>query len=862
MNFQWILLALFAVSLIWQIAKAMTRPMLKNIINLICIPVAFILTYAMQVMGIFQRLSDMILNKIDLKSLLGSYQSAYQFISAFVGLMITPIFFVITFKLLFFLFRLVHSKLIYKYIVSRQERKAKRSIKRSVKAEKKAIKEAIRSSEKETRELIDALSEVVDEDRLDEIVEETLDLPSRKDIENMAEKRVKKEKRRLRRNGFFKESPEKRAISVVCGAVSGFILFAITYMPLFYSMGFLSTVTEGVKNSKADDSKVYQVVSIVDKHIVTPYEESFVIELYDNMALIDLMNYATRAGGKMVMDNGDVIYVDDVLRKLSTYSTRVAAGITSSKVDAEDVTNDINVIISDPLVVNMFADVLVKLIDGLEVPPKDSEDLMGNLVPNIIKHYKELDKEGLIKDMGAVSETIVVAAKTGLLADYLGGNKDIAGLLGEKEKFGDILSSMSGLSVYSPLVEGLFTPGIGMIGPMLGIPADNAAAYDAFTANIVNTAGGLNSFTAEDIAAVMEFMAKVSEVGSVYDYVTPPDDFDKDYDPSTLTPEEIERIEALIDEYEKRIDQLPIFIKYMTAWMSAQKPFMVANEDTSSACLTLTVDGVIYLSNTDEISIEDLLGVFDDGSEGEGEGEGDDGISEEYKNLLKKITVVKVTEANYSEYERRISPLHDLINYIIANAPYITDTAALNTILRAYVTVAPESASKDLANRLLSENRDAFVYSGVTVEKMQAAKNFDPEVWGEKEKEEDSRVLVDIIFTLMDMKGALEGGEGSEGEGSESKDPVEGLIGALGVLGKTMDLMADTTCLASMPEYMLDGLLKNEMLSLVITPKMLQELNDDRSNDPDFSYEEFLTELADTLTGLLDSVAGEGGTEE
>ena len=50
-------------------------------------------------------------------------------------------------------------------------------------------------------------------------------------------------------------------------------------------------------------------------------------------------------------------------------------------------------------------------------------------------------------------------------------DKEIADIVEDKETLGDMLSAMSGLSVFSPLMENVFTPAIGMMGEMLGVPA-------------------------------------------------------------------------------------------------------------------------------------------------------------------------------------------------------------------------------------------------------------------------------------------------------------------------------------------------------------------------------------------------------
>ena len=54
MDFQLILLAILAAYLVYDIVQAMTRPMLRNVLRMLCVPVAFIITFVLQALGVFQ----------------------------------------------------------------------------------------------------------------------------------------------------------------------------------------------------------------------------------------------------------------------------------------------------------------------------------------------------------------------------------------------------------------------------------------------------------------------------------------------------------------------------------------------------------------------------------------------------------------------------------------------------------------------------------------------------------------------------------------------------------------------------------------------------------------------------------------
>ena len=186
------------------------------------------------------------------------------------------------------------------------------------------------------------------------------------------------------------------------------------------------------------------------------------------------------------------------------------------------------------------------------------------------------------------------------------------------------------------------------------------------------------------------------------------------------------------------------------------------------------------------------------------------------------------------------------------------------------------------------KHEGVVLYEGVTIEFMQSSMHFGDD-WTDEHKRNDSEKLVDVIYVIIDLIGGLAGdletgleemsNEITEGDDITSDDTtsddttsddttsegtdnsISQMLGMLGTLGKTFDLMADTYCLQDLPKHMLEGLLKNEMLSVVMTPAMLNDYLD-KIDAEDFSYESFMNELLDKVSGLLDKLNGNGGTEE
>lgn len=778
MNFQWILLAFFAVALMQGIVKALMRPMLENVLRVICVPVAFILTFFIQIIGGVQFLIDKGIEILGFLDILEAFKDTGSFLVASVATLLSPAIFVVVFLVLLFILNHVHVNLIMKYINSRAKRLAKKDFKIKVQMEKEnAIK---RAEESEAR-----IAELREQGANPNEYAQYYQMPDEDEIEDMVEERVAREKRSRSRFGFFKESTEQKAISVVAGAVSGFLVFAILMMPVFHGMTVLSSVTDGIQNTDTEDSIVYQLVDVTDKHIVEPYETSFVIQLYDSLALVDLMNYTVRAGGRIELTSGEIVYADDIIKNLTKHTVGAAVEMTAPVPNVENLSTNLKVITSDPLILSSLTDALVFFMKDYEIPEAEEGDIIGGLISDLLLHYKNADRELISGDLSAITDVVVVITEKGIFTTLAAGQEfDFEAFLDNKQDLADILQAMTGLSVFDPVVGGTFKYGVEMLGGILGAPANNELAYDTFVQHLLEATAAAEG-ASFDVEAAKAFIAGCAASGTT-----------KVVDHAVVDPEGFEA-----------------FLAYMMHWSTVQKAFMGASEDRSLAYFTMDVDGQLYIFNMGDISkISELAD-------------------------MKKATITAVSDPLADDYKNKISPVADLIHYLTVNSSSTMDEATLKTLLADYAELGSDEMCREVAGRLL--DRDAFVSAGVTVENMVNCLDFDD--WTAEEKEKDVEICVEVIFNLLDMMESLGAAAPTEGAGDMSG--IGALLDQFVGLGKTMDLMAETSCMSELPPLMMDALVKHEMLSKIMTPAIVNQINDKVQNDPDITYEKYMESL-------------------
>ena len=1207
---KWIILAFFLATMAWQIMRAITKPMIKNVLTVVSIAIAFVITAILHRNGFFAEVVNKLLVKFEVGEIIISkvgpewgpkIAEMMPGVISVMSALAAPAVFSFVFNIIFLILKIFYVNFVTKYLEFRNVRREKREFKKALKREKKHVKKIVAATAKTNR----ALWQEIPEEKQKEIREKYEDIDD-DEIERMVDKRVRKEKRRRRKQGYFRESTEHKIVSVFAGVLCGFLLFAINSLAIFYNMDIVCdithTVLEGGEYEEGDQkTTLYLAIETFDKYVVGSYEDSVVIKIYDELGVIDLLNKTVRAGGNIAGEGEDPIYGSDIAELFASTTLRLACAMLDVNYSDDYIREDTETLLSkNPLAEKMVDTATTALVDYLNENPElldkylgseDEGDMISALLGMIIGAYQ--DDEGKFitepfkNDINAATEVVVVISENKLLAKILADDFDKADLLKDKELLGGVISAMSNLTPYRPAMEGAFTMGLGMMTPLLGLPENDAAAYDAFIAQIVSASNDMRDLTEDNLidlqtlfisaaeyriydgklayineridgieaqitekqslissnnGRIAEIDLRLAEIAERLDGIENEllDDSVSDEDrvslenektiltdeQSSLTQEkstlesdnitqatlvadweeelnntetgwykkladlelqreeytektnilnyildplyvielirdegvalrdageelksngerlqaegealqkdgeikqaeienkiseingEIERIRARIEEiapiiiglefkkesegdlttyekayldelyaeqedlsleisdleteivaleediastvenftergealiqegknlvaqgevladraldladsatecveiFEERIQQFTPFISYYMNWTSVQKPFMLAGEDLTSACLSMNIGGTVYVCNTDFITIETLLDLalgmlgsnngentdetpenadpespdlLNDESVDDEETEDDDGMGgfadfsvDEYldqipmKDLFETITITEVTEENKEEFNGRVSPFTNLYNFLIAmssdnknqSAPAEMNEEWLRYTLEGFPTnlhskeMPIEDTSSEMIVILLAD-RSEFEYKGMTAEDFNNALNF--AAWDDAAvKAEDSEKLVDIIFALIDLIGNLNNTETIE-EGNSSgvlgeSNQLEALFGLFNVLGTTMDLMAETECLKGLPPVMLEAILKNEMLSLVMTPSMLNGYMEEM-NSEDFSYATFMQEFVGTFTDLLAKLNTQGGNE-
>nr|MBE6545216.1 hypothetical protein [Oscillospiraceae bacterium] len=796
MEFQWILLALFLVAVISGMSKALSKSMLKNTLRLGSVVVAFLITFVMQLCGVFQNVVTEIINLINLASMMPGLEGAADLIGGLASTLVSPIFFIIVFFPILWIIRIV-VHFVVKGIEKANEKKADAIEQSAVESapvnEEKAEAEAVEENTEAAEENADAAEEsaALSAEEGAELTEKeeapSEDQPAEADetpaeekaeVAAVTEEKPKKEKKekKKKKSAIYPECAWKRAVSIASGAISSLLVLAVFMMPFFYLMSVVSSATDAIEGSDADDSQIYKVVDVVDEYIVDPYEESFFAGFYNTVGVSKLMNYTTRAGGKIVLDNGTVVYADDVLKGLVSNGVSVAAQITSAKSECTTVKENIDEIINDPMISSILADVVMMLLDDMETEEPAEDDLIGGIVANFTDYYKNADKETISQDLQTVGGAIGVLAEERVLAALISGNADFESMLSDEETLGDVVEAISGLSVFGPTLEDAFGLGIELLGETLHIPEDDAAVYGVFMEDLLD---GMvkDKNTAFDLNTINGYVKYCASKGKVV----------------------------------SGINGYAMFLDYTKHWTKVQSAFAHASEDKSYGYFTIIINGECY--------------VYDH-TKGE---------------------IHHFTESNpeiYEAYKNKVSPQASIINYLAltSSTKKLTADDLYDRLEKYAASNYADARGIELANRILA--KDGFTTNAVTVEKMLDATNFSD--WTAEEKAKDGRLCVAIItdlLGLMDTIGNLDTEDGL--------DAAYGLVDQFVVLGNTMDIMGETSCINKLPVLLIEGLVKSEMLSDFISPSTAFQCVEIVESNEDLTYSGSMVQISGLIeTGL------------
>ena len=789
MDLSWILLALFLVAVISGALKATGASMIKNVLRLCSVALAFLLTLGLHIWGIFQSIANTIIQAmvnalveyIDINEIIDGAFGAEKIIFALLSTIISMVIFIIAFFLIRNILDVVNyyvlktsSKLFRKKEEPTESSATEESqpeiesnvesvplLNLAAQAETAVITESVTETNNETE--ITAITEVVTEAKNE--AESPIEEPK-----TQKEKKSKKKKIETPPTGFRADCAWKKAVSVATGIISSLLIFSILFMPLFYFMNAALIATDTLEDTDATDSRIYKILDIVDNYVADPYRQSFVRGFYSAFAVDDLINYIAKRGGKIKLDDGRAVYAGDLIDGLLTHGISAAMQLTSEKSECKDVAEDVKAIVSNPAVSAVLADLLISIIADVELGERDETDLIGGLIDNFVETYKGADKATIENDIAALGEVLGVLAEKKLLVAVISNKVDFENILGDRQILADTVTAISGLSAFGPTVEGAFELGVEILGETLMIPADDAAAYEIF------------------IDDILDSMIKDKDAA-----------FDSKFNAAAY-------VNYCITE-NKSISSYKALDSYVKHWKKVQAAFAHASEDKSYGSFTIEINGKLYVE--------------------------DGGYMVEY------------TDA----YKDKASPIAGIINELTrTSAGGRLSRDDLYARLEAYLASSRASGvSAELARGILTP--DSFVTKSVTVEKMMASTSFDN--WSDEEKRSDSRLCVDIIVDLLALVDSLENIGDKDGVFA-AYDLVDQFV----ALGETMDTMKKTTCISGLPELLLEGLIKHDMLAAYMKPAVVFAINDLVENN-DKSYADCMSQIADQIRFAISTVGGE-----
>lgn len=508
MSYQWILLALFFVAIISATVASISRSVIKNALRLGSVILAFLVAFVLQLCGVFQGIVTSIVNMFDLGEKLGEAESALGLVEGFISTVACPVLFITVFLFMLLIFRIVIS------IVMRVFEK---------RAEENAATEAIAEGTE------------------------------------VEEEKPKKKKRVI----YYKECVWKKILSVAAGLVSGLLVLSVLLMPVFYTMSLATAASHSIDGSDASDSQVYKIVDVVDEHITGPYEESFVAKFYSSVGLTSLMNYTARAGGKIQLEDGGTAYADDVIKNVLKYGVAAAAEATSAVSEHKTVRDDMNHLVTDPVVAEILTSVIMNAIEDLEMKEPAEDDLLGGIAYKFLEQYKSADKATIARDLETVGDTVGVLAEDGVILHVMLGDANFEELLSDEKILGDIIEALSTLSAFDMAVEDAFTVGIDVLGETLHIPETDKDAYDVFM-NELLTSMVRDTSTKFDINTIRYYVYTCATKGL--------------------------RVSA-----SNGVKGHSQFVEYVAHWEKVQSAFAHASEDRSYGYFTIEINGEMYV---------------------------------------------------------------------------------------------------------------------------------------------------------------------------------------------------------------------------------------------------------------------------
>lgn len=641
MDYQWLLLAFLFVFIVVGTVKALWHPLIKNVLRLACVPLAFLLTWIIQLCGGFSAISSAIVPAI-VRSFndFSEMPDTEAFLTASISSLVTICLFGIVFIVFLVLLRCIAVRIVFNIITRKS---------------------------KETEDKNDG-SEGKNEEKRENI-------------------------------GF-------KALSLLSGALGGFLILGVMLMPMFYIMDLISSATSTVRNSECDDSSLYCAIEVIDNNIVLPYENAITTKIYKNTGISGLMNATSSLGGNFVTESGEKANARDSLKILLSSGVDAAISVQSSKANAENLSNDIDALLSDPALMGIVSELVMTNTDTFFAVDENGEETVGDVVLSSLKdHYLQADKQIVSNDIRVLGDAIIYLHGEKVLTSVKIGSNGVEGLdaiINNDAVLEGTVRILTGISSYDMLLEYIYEYEIESVSDILGIPQDDKEAYDLLIEHLLSAVNSVekDSFSVEDVEI---FAEKFASNGLP---ITSIDFSDKSEGSDGM----------LYQEWKS----------YKDAWMSIHDAFSASCEDTTIGNIWIVSDGAMYFYYGETY-------VWEERAE----------IPEDY------------------------SPISSLCQYLASKAVSADKEVTKNTLITWLADFEEENtgASSALAVKLLNENE--FESNAVTLEKMLASSDF--KSWDGETKLQDSRLILKIWSKIRTVAENIPADDGTHDKEYVSK---------------------------------------------------------------------------------------------
>lgn len=591
-------------------------------------------------------------------------------------------------------------------------------------------------------------------------------------------------------------------VSAVCGLVSGFLILGVCLNPVFFVMGYGADVSAAAHEDEDLNSAYQKKAQLACETFVDPFWDSIAIRPYRAFGVSGLLGNCAAVGNSFRNSEGTSVSAVSALHTLCRQGVHAFLLFDSNTGSDAALGEDLHALFDDPMISGILADAIVTEATSLRdtgsgklIPVSEAEEGLGRAIMDVaVDNYIGASHSLIRSDLLALADTAAPLGKTEFfngIVDEDTRSDTLAELLADSATLETVLYQASGVSICDDLIQTVFENEIGNIAVLIGIPADDAGAYDATMQHLVTAmnsrTGGYYSTSALD-----RFIRGAASSGK------------------TLTQ---------LSYYDAGSDDEVLYKtwkRYQSAWNSIRSQLVIAGEDSENGSFW-------YYSETNDTcySLDAAAGKFVAAEPGDG--------AAKTAILCQKMAFSAVNTLYNSNGKATGNEVTaDAIRELMA--AYSVEASS------AHYPDAFKTAAGNTAAAL--QNSETFTYRSVTAEKIKTAADFS-QLAGEN-RDNDIRSLIRVIVSITDIYGAVNGEEAAD---------LTALIGKLGELGRALDALKAAKTTSALAPMLLEGLLQNSAFSQYLSVSVIRNLNASVEAGTT-TYESFLVSLQ-SLLGMV-----------